>query len=59
MTWQIAAILGAYTLATSWITWLMDQRAARREARRAVLDQKLNEALRDLFEQRTRHPWKD
>lgn len=53
--WQMAAILGLYVIASSWISWLMDQRAARREARRAVLDQQLNAALRDLFEQRERH----
>lgn len=52
--WQTAGILALYVIASSWVAWLMDQRAARREARRAVLDQQLNKALRDLFEQRER-----
>ena len=53
--WQLAVILAAQTAAWFLATWLTERRALRREAVRAVIDQKLTEALRDLFEQRDQH----
>jgi low affinity Fe/Cu permease len=53
-TWQLAVVLAVQAAASYLSVWLTEQRVARREARRAVLDQKLHEALRDLFEQRDR-----
>ncbi|GGR70949.1 hypothetical protein GCM10010236_26500 [Streptomyces eurythermus] len=53
--WQLAFVLvvqiGGWYLASH----VTETRAARREARRAVLDQKLHQALRDLREQREHH----
>jgi hypothetical protein len=50
--WQLALVLAAQAVGWYLAARLTEQRAARREARRAVLDQKLHEALTDLFEQR-------
>ena len=50
--WQLALVLAVQTVGWYLATRLTEQRAARREARRAILDRKLHEALTDLFEQR-------
>lgn len=52
--WQLALVLVTQILAWFLAAWVTERRAARREALRAVLDQNLTEALRDLFEQRER-----
>ncbi|WP_318202934.1 hypothetical protein [Streptomyces sp. SCL15-4] len=53
--WQIVAILAMQIIGWYLASHITETRAARREARRAVLDQKLHQALRDLFEQREHH----
>lgn len=50
--WQLALVLAVQIGGWYLATRLTETRAAHREARRAVLDQKLNEALRDLNGQR-------
>jgi hypothetical protein len=50
--WQLTAVLAVQIIGWWLATRVTETRAAHREARRAVLDQKLNEALRDLFQQR-------
>jgi hypothetical protein len=52
--WQLALVLAAQTGGWYLAARATDQRAARREALRAALDQKLNENLAALFEQRER-----
>jgi hypothetical protein len=53
-TWQIIAILAVQIVGWYLASHVTETRAARREARRAVLDQKLHESLQQMHEQRER-----
>ncbi|MFE9921592.1 hypothetical protein ACFYQA_08415 [Streptomyces sp. NPDC005774] len=52
--WQLALIAAVQLIGWYLAALITDMRAIERETRRTALDQQLNEALRDLFEQRER-----
>jgi len=52
--WQIIVIAAVQLVGWFLAALITDMRAIERETRRTALDQQLNEALRDLFEQRER-----
>ena len=54
LAWQVALIVAIQIIGWFLAVRITDQRAIERETRRTALDQQLNKALRDLFEQRER-----
>ncbi|MFH9403290.1 hypothetical protein ACH4JS_26595 [Streptomyces sp. NPDC017638] len=53
--WQLAFVLIVQIVGWYLASHVTETRAARREARRAVLDQQLQRALQQLHEQREHH----
>lgn len=51
---QLAVLLAAHLTIWTTVAWLLDRQAARRAAAQHEIDQQLTNALRELFEQRTR-----